>query len=88
MMVVHRSKLIEGDFPDILRFLMNHFVQIINSMYHEDNQDDNIQIPVEYLGEYQAKISSIKDVFIISYLTEVLLVNICWRYLIIVSSPL
>jgi hypothetical protein len=34
---------------------MNHFVQILNSMYHEDNLDDNIQIQDKHLEEYQAK---------------------------------
>jgi len=55
-MDVHREELIEEDFPDICRFSKDHFVQILNSMYHADNQDDNIQIQDIYHTEYPTKI--------------------------------
>jgi alkyl sulfatase BDS1-like metallo-beta-lactamase superfamily hydrolase len=55
-MDVHREELIEEDFQDKWKFLMDHFVRILNSMYHSDNLDDNIQIPDICHREYPAKI--------------------------------
>jgi hypothetical protein len=71
-MDVHREELIEEDFPDICRFSKDHFVQILNSMYHADNQDDNIQIQDIYHTEYPTKIFlQQKRKICVSILTEV-----------------
>ena len=37
------------------RFLSNHFVRILSSMYREDIPDDNIQIPYRYHREHATK---------------------------------
>lgn len=51
----HRQEVIQEDFQGKSKFLMDHFVQKLDSIYQIDNLDDSIQIRDKYLEEYLTK---------------------------------